>query len=294
MSIKGELLTALVYDMALVSRLKEQIDNVLSICDIRRGHHLLTSPRVVSVLTYFALCRLIHPKGLTLGEELVELVPSRRPHSMPSRLYWFIASVYLPVVLGTVIPNLSKKRPIMSSILELLTSVFGDIWFLFSTNPTATSLFEASLRPNHLEPNPVHPDSQIKFPKYIFPIAGAVIFARTIDKFVKTSRRFMEKKHVCLNDETVEFEAIEDDGNTAFEPCIVCMGDIKVPTATVCGHIFCWSCIVEWTSTSLDGVPCPTCRTICHPQELVPLVHYVPGKSEWKPFWKKPIVRHPS
>jgi hypothetical protein len=39
--------------------------------------------------------------------------------------------------------------------------------------------------------------------------------------------------------------------------CPVCLDDLKDPTSTTCGHLFCWRCIQISVS---DFKHCPTCR----------------------------------
>lgn len=53
--------------------------------------------------------------------------------------------------------------------------------------------------------------------------------------------------------------------------CPLCLEQCSSQTATVCGHIFCWVCISEWTS---DKIECPVCRTTVQPQQLVCLQHF--------------------
>lgn len=50
--------------------------------------------------------------------------------------------------------------------------------------------------------------------------------------------------------------------------CTLCLDEMRDPSVTTCGHVFCWTCIADWAREKPE---CPLCRQSCLVQHVLPL-----------------------
>lgn len=286
--MKSELLLAHIYDMSLVGRLTDHINTILNQFDIRLNHQPFAFPKLASLAIYLGLCRLVHPSRRTLGEELVGLYPDTERYTSRIRIGWLVSQLSTYFLFWSILPILRNSTDQkISTLAEAATTCISDVWFLFAQNPSAMSVLEHKLRPNSIFPSLPSDQPKLSIPQYIYKLAGVAVVVKALHSIYAAVNSSNQKSdNSCIVDNNPS-----SDTSSAYDPCLVCMSAIDTPTALICGHVLCWSCAVSWTTSRVDEIGCPSCRTPCRPQDLVPLVHYAPSSADWEPAWKKKIVR---
>jgi hypothetical protein len=62
---------------------------------------------------------------------------------------------------------------------------------------------------------------------------------------------------------------------TLFE-CNICLDTASNPIVTLCGHLFCWSCINAWLHQK-QGKTCPCCKSVINKEKCIPI--YAKGRT---------------
>ncbi|SAM00653.1 hypothetical protein [Absidia glauca] len=70
-------------------------------------------------------------------------------------------------------------------------------------------------------------------------------------------------------------------GDTGFYECNICFDTATYPVLTLCGHLFCWSCLAQWLNAQSRNPTCPVCKAGCGKDKVIPI--YGRGKEEKDP-----------
>jgi len=96
-----------------------------------------------------------------------------------------------------------------------------------------------------------------------------------IESKADTSRlRISQTTHTPLPPSMNPRYDLSDDSTLAWlqpkqqRKCTLCLEPMKDPSVTTCGHVFCWTCILDWVDEKPE---CPLCRQSVLGQHVLPL-----------------------
>ncbi|KAH6584193.1 hypothetical protein BASA61_001933 [Batrachochytrium salamandrivorans] len=75
--------------------------------------------------------------------------------------------------------------------------------------------------------------------------------------------------------------------------CNICLDMASNPVVTLCGHLFCWSCLHQWLSSRLPASnTCPVCKAGVEKEKVIPI--YVRGREPKDPREDSQLPNRPS
>lgn len=220
---------------------------------------------------YLALTTLVGQR--TLGEEYCDITYSdNQGRSLPSesnRAGFVLGSTLLPYIILKSWPAVRKKLlpdvqtenrtaswyRMLSKVIDVQQIQTAHLAIFYFTG-AYYSIPRRFARLRYIFVRQVEESSErigyevlgfLMFLRLCIPLFQSASSVNTHDSDIKVTT-----SNVDLED-TALMPFLEDEART----CTLCLSLMQGPTATTCGHLFCWNCINEWTRTKVMTIQVP-------------------------------------
>ncbi|CAG9764538.1 unnamed protein product [Ceutorhynchus assimilis] len=266
-------------DQAFVNDLETQLHSFLKHINVRAYHKIRTFVPSVANIWYYYMTSLGNLQ--TLGEEYSGTIRLTRSNRIPTglqQLIWMILYIGGEPLIDKVLTYTEtsvKKSPSLTQRAkdELVKFIQIFMEHKFTIKRIHHSLFYIGGKYYNIANRItgikyvllrdwMHDDSFSGSFKILGQLSLFYILFTLIYQIISIDSQFNSK----------DIQNISENISQSAKTCVLCVDNIKSPTATPCGHVFCWNCLCDYLNYQKA---CPICRDEILPSRIMFLQNYI-------------------
>jgi len=283
-SSKAQMIHALHKDETIIRNFRKKIsESLLDWC----GPRVWLEDEVDMVSRLLYLVPTIMSQHATLGEEWVDIYPLVFSQGTPPSKLRCVLLIYCLVVVPYTYKVIRKRarmtRPnprgtfvvewfkrLWNSVVRLCKNVQNQqrLTYLDQLNTMCFFYYGRFLTLSHRLMN-------IRFVQKRKPVSadtGYVLLGHfLLIRFILVLIQYKMKNESERIQRSRQLSEDDSKSSNCFGDCRLCLAPMQYPSVTSCGHVFCWQCIMEWTTKKSE---CPICRAKTKPQQIIPCARY--------------------